>query len=97
MGLESCILPVPCSWDADSAFLRFKGNSNKIKRVLISVKRLMAQAVTLLESKKAEGAKVSFGGTLSALLQLAFVAVVFIISTAYLVDATYNPFLYFRF
>ena len=41
--------------------------------------------------------KISLGGTMSAILQLAFVAVVFIISTAYLVDATYNPFLYFRF
>ena len=53
--------------------------------------------VNLLENKKTEGAKVSFGGTMSAVLQLVFVAVVFIISTAYLVDATYNPFLYFRF
>ena len=41
--------------------------------------------------------RVSLGGSLSTVLQLAFVAVVFIISTAYLVDATYNPFLYFRF
>lgn len=32
-----------------------------------------------------------------AVLQLLFVAFVFLISTAYLVDATYNPFLYFRF
>lgn len=39
----------------------------------------------------------SLGRTGSTVLQLAFVAVVFIISTAYLVDATYNPFLYFRF
>lgn len=39
----------------------------------------------------------SVGSTVSTILQLAFVAVVFIISTAYLVDATYNPFLYFRF
>ena len=53
--------------------------------------------VNLLENKKTEGAKVSFGGIMSAVLQLVFVAVVFIISTAYLVDATYNPFLYFRF
>lgn len=30
-------------------------------------------------------------------LQLSFVALVFLLSTAYLVDATYNPFLYFRF
>ena len=65
-----------------------------------------------LEGKKAEAAETvtkdgqgtvaakkgfSFGNTMSAMLQLAFVAVVFIISTAYLVDATYNPFLYFRF
>ena len=41
--------------------------------------------------------KNNLGRTVSAVLQLAFVAVVFIISTAYLVDATYNPFLYFRF
>jgi len=41
--------------------------------------------------------KVSVGSTVSAVLQLAFVAAVFLISTAYLVDATYNPFLYFRF
>ena len=32
-----------------------------------------------------------------AVLQLSFVALVFLLSTAYLVDATYNPFLYFRF
>jgi len=40
---------------------------------------------------------ISFGSSMSTILQLAFVAVIFIISTAYLVDATYNPFLYFRF
>ncbi len=34
---------------------------------------------------------------LSVGLQMAFIAVVFVISTAYLVDATHNPFLYFRF
>ena len=39
----------------------------------------------------------SLGNTMSTVLQLAFVAAIFIISTAYLVDATYNPFLYFRF
>ena len=60
-------------------------------------KLLVGKVVNRLESKKTEGAKVSFGGAVSAVLQLAFVAVVFIISTAYLVDATYNPFLYFRF
>jgi len=48
------------------------------------------KVMNLLESKKT-------GSTLSAVLQLAFVTVIFIISTAYLVDATYNPFLYFRF
>lgn len=37
------------------------------------------------------------GMGIQAVLQIAFVAFVFIISTAYLVDATYNPFLYFRF
>lgn len=37
------------------------------------------------------------GMGIQAVLQLAYVAFVFIISTAYLVDATYNPFLYFRF
>ena len=37
------------------------------------------------------------GETISAVLQMVFVAGIFIISTAYLVDATYNPFLYFRF
>ena len=45
--------------------------------------------MNLLENRKTK--------PLSTVLQLAFVAVVFIISTAYLVDATYNPFLYFRF
>lgn len=49
------------------------------------------------EGEVSAKAKISIGSTVSALLQLAFVAVVFIISTAYLVDATYNPFLYFRF
>lgn len=44
-----------------------------------------------------EGRKASLGNTASVVLQLVFVAAVFIISTAYLVDATYNPFLYFRF
>lgn len=57
----------------------------------------LSKGLTLLEKKKTEGAKLSVGGTVSTLLQLAFVAVVFLISTAYLVDATYNPFLYFRF
>ncbi len=37
------------------------------------------------------------GETISTVLQMVFVAGIFIISTAYLVDATYNPFLYFRF
>lgn len=37
------------------------------------------------------------GAGVQAVLQTAFVAFVFLISTAYLVDATYNPFLYFRF
>ena len=46
---------------------------------------------------KAKKRVTSLGGAVSTVLQLAFVAVVFIISTAYLVDATYNPFLYFRF
>ncbi len=55
--------------------------------------------VAVAEEGEAVKAKssITFGGTVSAVLQLAFVAVVFIISTAYLVDATYNPFLYFRF
>ena len=34
---------------------------------------------------------------LPAVLELLFLAVLFLLSTAYLVDATYNPFLYFRF
>lgn len=37
------------------------------------------------------------GASVQAVLQMVFVAFIFIISTAYLVDATYNPFLYFRF
>ncbi len=49
------------------------------------------KVLTFLEAKKAVGI------TVSAVLQMAFVAIVFIVSTAYLVDATYNPFLYFRF
>ena len=52
-------------------------------------KQWAGKVMNWLEGKKASPA--------SAVLQLAFVAVVFIISTAYLVDATYNPFLYFRF
>ena len=61
------------------------------------------KVMNLLEGKKkadneAEEKKgITLGGTVSTVLQLAFVAVVFVISTAYLVDATYNPFLYFRF
>ena len=61
------------------------------------------KVMNLLEGKKkaeneaAEKKKIAFGSVVSAVLQLAFVAVVFVISTAYLVDATYNPFLYFRF
>jgi len=47
---------------------------------------------------KIEGMRMQkLGVTVSAVLQCVFVAAVFIISTAYLVDATYNPFLYFRF
>ena len=52
-------------------------------------KQWAGKVMNWLEGKKAS--------PVSAVLQLAFVAVVFIISTAYLVDATYNPFLYFRF
>ena len=61
------------------------------------------KVMNLLEGKKkanneaAEKKGITLGGTVSTVLQLAFVAVVFVISTAYLVDATYNPFLYFRF
>lgn len=57
-------------------------------------KRWAVKVKELLEKNQA---KVSFGSITSAVLQLAFVAVVFLLSTAYLVDATYNPFLYFRF
>jgi len=52
-------------------------------------KLLAGKIMIRLEGKKLQ--------PVSNVLQLAFVAVVFIISTAYLVDATYNPFLYFRF
>ena len=61
------------------------------------------KVMNLLEGKKkadneaAEKKEIAFGSVVSTVLQLAFVAVVFVISTAYLVDATYNPFLYFRF
>ena len=55
------------------------------------------KVMTWLEGRKPVNAKLSLGSTVSTVLQLAVVAVVFIISTAYLVDATYNPFLYFRF
>ena len=37
------------------------------------------------------------GGTVQTLLKCAFCAGIFVISVAYLVDASYNPFLYFRF
>jgi len=56
-------------------------------------KMLVAKIVDKLEGLKAERT----GRLVSAVLQCVFVAGVFIISTAYLVDATYNPFLYFRF
>jgi len=36
-------------------------------------------------------------GRLAGILQIVFVAAVFLMSVAYLVDASYNPFLYFRF
>lgn len=39
----------------------------------------------------------SKGGTYAEIINTAVLMAVFIISTAYLVDATYNPFLYFRF
>lgn len=53
-------------------------------------------ALKLLD--KAEGIQAKTAGSvISSVLQVAFVAVIFFISTAYLVDATYNPFLYFRF
>ena len=66
-------------------------------------KQWAMKVMNLLEGKKkadieaVEKKGITLGGTVSAVLQLAFVAVVFVISTAYLVDATYNPFLYFRF
>lgn len=56
-------------------------------------KMLAAKLMDKLEGLKAQKA----GRVVSAVLQCVFVAAVFIISTAYLVDATYNPFLYFRF
>ena len=37
------------------------------------------------------------GGAVQTVLRCAFCAGIFVISVAYLVDATYNPFLYFRF
>ena len=61
-------------------------------------KKQIKEAAAESEQEVIEGKnKISLGGMVSAVLQLAFVAVVFLISTAYLVDATYNPFLYFRF
>jgi len=65
-------------------------------------KQWVMKLMDLLEDRKQEKAveaksRASLGSTVSIVLQLAFVAVIFIISTAYLVDATYNPFLYFRF
>lgn len=56
-------------------------------------KMLAAKLMDKLEGLKAQKA----GRVVSAVLQCVFVVAVFIISTAYLVDATYNPFLYFRF
>ena len=56
-------------------------------------KLLAGKLVDKLEGLKAQRC----GHVVSAVLQCVFVAGVFIISTAYLVDATYNPFLYFRF
>ena len=50
-----------------------------------------------LQSMLANAKNPHMGAVCSTVLQMVFVAVVFIISTAYLVDATYNPFLYFRF
>lgn len=50
-------------------------------------KRLSAKAMKLLERHESA----------AALLQNIVLAAIFLISTAYLVDATYNPFLYFRF
>ena len=50
-------------------------------------KRLLAKAMELLQ--RHENAAV--------LLQNIGLVAIFLISTAYLVDATYNPFLYFRF
>lgn len=55
------------------------------------------QSEGMVEESSKKKRNGSIGGTVSVILQLAFVAAVFLISTAYLVDATYNPFLYFRF
>lgn len=56
--------------------------------MVIGCTRLPAKAGALLCSKNEIGAY---------LLQTIFVVVVFILSAAYLVNGTYNPFLYFRF
>ncbi len=55
------------------------------------------QLVLKLQAVLADRKHPRVGMGVQAVLQIAFVAFVFIISTAYLVDATYNPFLYFRF
>ena len=62
-----------------------------------SVAEVAAGGQDSLDTEGDRNGGIKFGTTISAILQVAFIAVVFVISTAYLVDATYNPFLYFRF
>lgn len=55
------------------------------------------QLVAKVQEKLYQMQAKKVGEMISIGLQMIFVAGIFIISTAYLVDATYNPFLYFRF
>lgn len=60
---------------------------------------ILVLGCTTLPKRWGEGLLTRFreGGAVQTILRCAFCAGIFVISVAYLVDATYNPFLYFRF
>ncbi|RKP48844.1 MBOAT family protein [Cohnella endophytica] len=72
-------------WDDQSLYY---GYTNVILLVL-----LVTASIAWTRRRSAEGES----GSMRGLLNLAWCAVLFFISVSYLVDATFNPFLYFRF
>lgn len=79
---------------ADAGFVN-KGTMYLLSGNIVLLALLIAGSVNL--PAKAGEWLCKKAGIFAGVLQAAFIVVVFVISTAYLVNGTYNPFLYFRF